>query len=262
MKIVRTYNFFKTLGLTNKQKALRHMQIFNIFLQKTALFLLLILTFSCSKNWNYDGYFGPQNWGNSEENKFCKIGYNQSPIDVTGEFKDQELKFSYKNSDVERKPTKHNLQIEFDSKDFILRGAKKYFIRHIEFHHPSEHLTGGAPHSLELQIYHKSEDEQWLVLAIFLEVGKENSGFNQLTKFLLDEKVERKLDLSKIVKTDDKLFFYDGSFTTPPCREGVKWYVAKTPLLISKEQMNQIIKSAIFAKANARPVQAFHPEKY
>ncbi len=224
--------------------------------------MLLTLVFSCSKNWTYDGHFGPKNWGNSEENKFCKIGYNQSPIDILGEFKDQELKFFYKNSDVEKQRAKHNLQIEFDSKDFVLRGKKKYFIRHIEFHHPSEHLVGGKPHSLELQIYHKSEDEQWLVLAIFLEVGKENSNFNSLTELLLNKKLEGKLDLSKIVKPSYELFFYDGSLTTPPCKEGVKWYVEKTPLVISKEQMNQIIKSSIFAKTNARPVQAFHPEKY
>ncbi len=225
-------------------------------------FLLLIFTFSCTNHWSYSGAFGPQHWGMLEENKFCKIGYNQSPIDVKGEFKDEELKFSYRESAVEKEPQQHNLQIEFDNKDFVLRAKKKYLIRHIEFHHPSEHLVNGAPHSLELQIYHKSEDEQWLVLAIFLEVGKENPEFNRLTKFLLNKRVEGKLDLSKIVKTNDKLFFYDGSFTTPPCKEGVKWYISKTPIQISKEQMNQIIKLGIFAKANARPTQAFHPEKY
>ena len=71
-----------------------------------------------------------------------------------------------------------------------------------------------------------------------------------------------RIDISKIVNTNDKTFFYDGSLTTPPCSEGVKWYVMKTPVKISQEQMNKIIKSAIFAKTNARPVQAFHPEKY
>jgi carbonic anhydrase len=68
--------------------------------------------------------------------------------------------------------------------------------------------------------------------------------------------------LSKIVKEKDKIFFYDGSFTTPPCKEGVKWYVMKTPVTVSKEQMNQIIKLGIFVKSNARSVQEFHPEKF
>lgn len=130
------------------------------------------------------------------------------------------------------------------------------------FHHPSEHLQDGKPHSLELQITHKSDDEQHLVLAIFLEVGQENSNFNPLIKFLSEKEKIGKVDLSKIVDVNNQTFFYDGSLTVPPCSEGVKWYVVKTPLKISKEQMNEIIKFGIFAKTNARPVQAFHPEKY
>jgi carbonic anhydrase len=113
-----------------------------------------------------------------------------------------------------------------------------------------------------MQIYHKSEDEQLLVLAIFLEVGEENSAFNSIIKTLSKLENLPKINLAKIVKSDDKIFFYDGSITTPPCVEGVKWYIMKTPLKISKEQMNQIIKLAIFTKSNARIIQEFHPEKY
>jgi carbonic anhydrase len=144
----------------------------------------------------------------------------------------------------------------------VLRGKKKYFLRKIEFHHPSEHLVNGEASSMEMQIYHKSEDEQWLALAIFMEIGKENLEVNNIIKLLQNKENEGKLDLSKIVKEKDKIFFYDGSFTTPPCKEGVKWYVMKTPITVSKEQMNQIIKLGIFVKSNARPTQEFHPEKY
>ena len=70
------------------------------------------------------------------------------------------------------------------------------------------------------------------------------------------------IDLSKIANEHDKMFFYDGSLTVPPCSEGVKWYVLKTPLKVSKNQMRAIIKAGIFAKTNARPVQKFNPEKY
>lgn len=228
----------------------------------SALFLVLVLA-SCSKIWTYDGVLGAQHWGDiQEEFKFCKIGYNQSPIDITEKFSDNELKFVYSNSDVEKHRKDHVLQVEFDSRDHVLRGKKKYFTRRFEFHHPSEHLIDGKAHSLELQIYHKSEDEQWLALAIFLEIGKENKDFDQLIKLLRDKKLEGKIDLSKIVKANDKIFFYDGSLTVPPCTEGMKWYVMQTPIEISKEQMNQIIKLGIFVKSNARPVQKFNPEKY
>ncbi len=219
---------------------------------------------SCSDNWDYSTASGPNNWGDlKEEYKFCKIGYNQSPIDVKeSDFSNNELKFFYNKSDIEKQFKNHAMIIEFDSRDFILRGKKKYFIRRAEFHHPSEHLIDGVAHSLEMQIYHKSDDEQWLAIAIFLEVGKENPEFKKLIEFFSNQKKEGVVDLSKIVKQHDKIFFYDGSLTTPPCTEGMKWYVLKTAIEISKEQMNQIIKSTISVKTNARPVQKFNPEKY
>lgn len=229
---------------------------------------LIIFTFccvlisSCQAGWNYED---ASEWGDLEEKfKFCKIGYNQSPIDIKEEFETSDLKFDYKPAGVEKEKKNYVLNLNYFEKNFLYRGLgkKKYFIRSFSFHHPSEHLVNGKAHSLEMQIMHKSEDEQWLILSIFLDVGKENHDFKNLINLLTSKKKEDKIDLSKIVKEDDKTFSYDGSFTTPPCTEGVKWYIMKTPIEISKNQMNQIIKSAIFIKSNARPVQKFHPEKY
>lgn len=232
-------------------------------MKKFSAIFLLILISSCFGKWSYEGRNGPEHWGDlKEEFKFCKIGYNQSPIDVKYAFEENDLKFSYNPSDIEKERKNYVMKINFYGQNFLLRGKKKYFLENLEFHHPSEHLISNQAHSLELQITHKSDDEQLLKLAIFLEVGKENSKFDQLIKFISGKEKEEKFDLSKIIKTDDKIFFYDGSLTTPPCKEGVKWYVMQTPVQISKAQMNQIIKSAIFVKTNARPLQEFHPEKY
>lgn len=232
------------------------------------IFSLVFLLFlsACSGKWRYVEGASSKSWGDLDEKfKFCKIGYNQSPIDVKLPFEiNDDLKFSYQNSDVAKQREDYVLSFDFFSKDknILLRGKKKYFLRKFHFHHPSEHLIGSKPHSLELQIYHKSEDEQWLVLAIFLEVGQKNSEFQKIVELISAKKSEGKIDLKNIVKSDDKIFYYDGSFTTPPCKEGVKWYVMKTPISISKEQMNAIIKGAIFTKSNAREVQEFHPEKF
>jgi carbonic anhydrase len=47
-------------------------------------------------------------------------------------------------------------------------------------------------------------------------------------------------------------YTFAGSLTTPPCSEGVTWYVLKQPVSVSAEQI------AAFAKIypmNARPIQ-------
>ena len=229
-------------------------------MKTSTLLITLILITSCSPNWNYQS---PEKWGDiTERYKFCKIGYNQSPIDIQDEFTDSELTFEYKESEVEKEKKNYISQISFYGNSYIQRGRKKFFLRSLSFHHPSEHLVKGDAHSLEMQISHKSDDEQWLILAVFLEVGKENSRFKNLINFLTSEKKVGEINSKNLINSLDKTFLYDGSFTTPPCKEGVKWYVMKTPIKVSKDQMNQIIKSTIFTKTNARPVQEFHPEKY
>ncbi len=232
-------------------------------MKKIFLVFIIALISSCEKKWDYAGENSPEKWGElKEEYKFCKIGYNQSPINIVDEFKEEEIKFFYSNSDVEKERKDYVMRINFFNKDFLTRGKKKYFLRYLEFHHPSEHLVKSKPHSMELEIIHKSEDEQFLILGIFLELGKENVKFDKLIDLLSDKNSETNFDLSQIVKDNDKMFFYDGSFTTPPCKEGVKWYVMQKPIEISKGQMDKIIKSGILTKSNARPAQKYNPEKY
>jgi carbonic anhydrase len=48
------------------------------------------------------------------------------------------------------------------------------------------------------------------------------------------------------------IYHYDGSLTTPPCSEGVQWYVRKTPTRLSKDQIAAF--TAIYDHNN-RPVQ-------
>jgi carbonic anhydrase len=232
---------------------------------------MVFFLFSCKVDWSYSGKGSPQNWAKiSEKNKFCKIGYNQSPIDINlsmnKDFILNDLKFDYSNAEIEKNNEKYHQKINFYGKNFVFRGKKKYWLKHVEFHHPSEHLLESSPHSLEMQIYHKSEDEQWLTVSYFLEIASKNNNenlyFKNLINFLKSNKIEDKFDLSKIIDETSLSFFYEGSFTTPPCVEGVKWYIMKNPIFITKEQMNAIIKSTIFVKSNAREVQKFNPEKF
>lgn len=274
---------------------------------KIFAFLFFIPFLAQSKildDWNYSGTNSPEHWGEINKNyKFCKIGLNQSPIDIKkNSFAKHDLSFDYRNKAIEKISEKFNLRINFFESNFLFRGKKKYLLRYFDFHHPSEHLIDGRPHSLEMQISHKSEDEQWLILSVFLELGNHNQNFENLIEFLhkapdqTNSKEARiakinsmmfgsklspdyqannedkllnqgslehfEIDLVKMINLNDLAFFYEGSATTPPCFEGVKWYVMKNPIQISKEQMEQIIKLTIFVKTNARPAQEFHPKNF
>lgn len=236
------------------------LQIFKILICGFLLFFC-----SCEKKWNYSTNNSKENWGDlREEYKFCKIGFNQSPINIDQSFTTHDLKENFStNSNFEIRKKDFVNRIEFFSRDYLTRGKKKFFIRYLEFHHPSEHLVKSEKYSLEMQVAFKSEDEQWLILAYFVELDSaENKDLKPLINSLKNPKNDDKINLKNLVNLSDLAFFYDGSFTTPPCQEGVKWYVMKTPISASKNQMNDIIKLAIIKSPNARTAQEFHPEKY
>ncbi|MBM3590685.1 MAG: carbonic anhydrase family protein, partial [Alphaproteobacteria bacterium] len=210
-----------------------------------AMFLII---WGCKKEWSYNGKYNSQKWGDiSQEFKFCKIGFNQSPIDIdkdlVGEFKQHELEFNYQDSVIEKINQKYHQKLVFYGNNFLLRGKKKYWLRYIEFHHPSEHQIESNPHSLEMQIYHKSDDEQWLVVSFFLEldlknIDLENHNFENFIEFIKSKTQESKLSLTKLINKNSSSFFYEGSFTSPPCQEGVKWYIMKEPQYLGRDQLN------------------------
>ena len=70
------------------------------------LFLSLFLA-NCSKDWSYKSNKGSQNWGDIKPGfKFCKVGYNQSPIDISSEMfqesNDNIVTTNYGNSEFEK----------------------------------------------------------------------------------------------------------------------------------------------------------------
>ena len=52
---------------------------------------------------------------------------------------------------------------------------------------------------------------------------------------------------------DRDYFRFDGSLTTPPCSEGVRWLLVKKPLTASKAQVEALLHT--LGHANNRPVQ-------
>ena len=61
------------------------------------------------------------------------------------------------------------------------------------------------------------------------------------------------VDARKLLPVSRSYFTYQGSLTTPPCSEGVRWFVLKTPADISN---GPIAEFGQLYPGNARPVQA------
>ena len=65
-----------------------------------------------------------------------------------------------------------------------------------------------------------------------------------------------KFDPAALVPKKLGYYSYEGSLTTPPCTEGVTFYILQTPAALSKAQVD-----AFPFKKNARPVQPLNGRK-
>ena len=63
------------------------------------------------------------------------------------------------------------------------------------------------------------------------------------------------IDAAALLPADRTFFTYAGSLTTPPCTEGITWYVLKTPVEMSETQIAAYTKLAHLGHTN-RPIQS------
>jgi carbonic anhydrase len=211
------------------------------------------------KNWSYSGEDGPQQWGDlSADYLMCSQGRNQSPIDLTGgiDANLEELILDYPNRGiVDEVNNGHTIQENLKPGNFITIQGQQYEARQFHFHSPSEHRINGKSYPLEIHVVHTNQEDQIAVLGIMFEEGKENSMLDQLNSFRPAglEPYTGPVDYNLLITSRDKYYSYNGSLTTPPCSEGVRWVVLKNPVTASGEQIDRFY-DAMGADTN-RPIQ-------
>lgn len=214
-------------------------------------------------HWSYKGENDPDHWGDMEGNAVCKTGHAQSPINIVTS---NVAKSSYGPISINYGPIAgniinngHTIQTNVNSGNYINIGGKHYNLVQFHFHTPSEEAINGKRYPMVAHFVNKSEDGQLAVIAVLFKTGRENAYlrriFNEMPK-TTDNKVDLpKIDIGHILPEDKSYYSFTGSLTTPPCSEGVKWHVLKTPVELSAAQLNKFQK---LYPMNARPVQPLY----
>lgn len=231
---------------------------------KYYVFLLFMLSFPLlaegGTHWSYSGDSGPENWGNlSSEFARCKTGQEQSPINISGynTIKGSPLEFDFGPGGVTVVNNGHTVQVNPSRDSGIRIQGKVYKLLQFHFHTPSENHVEGKSFPMEAHFVHKSADGQIAVVALLFELGKENPIiariFAMAPEGVQDQPGTGSVSMDSLLPRGGSYYHFRGSLTTPPCSEGLDWYVLKDHMTISKEQRNQL--EQLVGEANARPVQ-------
>jgi len=214
-------------------------------------------------HWGYQGAGNPDKWGDlSKEFATCKLGKEQSPIDIKTKDivkgKPEKLEFSYKPTALNVVNNGHTIQINYEKGSFLKVGKQQYELVQFHFHTTGEEKIDGKEFDLNAHLVHKNAEGKLAVVSVLFDKGSENAFLKNFWD-KLPRKAGEKLDLPKtsinvqdILPANKTYYTFTGSLTTPPCTEGVRWFVLKTPVTLSKEQADAF--KALYP-INNRPVQ-------
>jgi len=206
---------------------------------------------------------GPDHWGDlSPDFDRCKNGLNQSPIDLVAEMHADlpELVFQYHGTPVREVNNGHTIQINVSPGSYleVPEHDLRVELKQAHFHSPSEHLVNGKSFDLEIHLVHSDEQGQLTVVGVMIEEGDEHPMLNRVWAFMpenVGDTTESPLTVFEagVLPPTRDYFTYNGSLTTPPCTEGVRWVVLTEHLTASAEQIARF-KDRVGAVTN-RPIQ-------
>lgn len=211
-------------------------------------------------HWGYDEDLGPKNWAELDERfAICESGLNQSPINITNPIDAQlsPLLFQGESKATTFVNNGHTVQVNFASGSYLTIEGKKYSLKQIHFHTPSENQIDGKSYPMEAHLVHADSYNNLAVVGIMFEESEDNIVLNKLLRNLPENADESQNVKSEVLGYEilpelREYYTYSGSLTTPPCSEGVRWVVLKTPVEISKSQLNDF-KNVM--PINNRPIQ-------
>lgn len=227
----------------------------------TALCATASIAASGAPHWEYRGPHGSAHWGAMDSAyESCARGQAQSPIDIRNAQRAQlaPLEFSYGQAAPSIVNNGHTIQVNVPKGQTLRVGDRAYELVQFHFHTPSEERVNGKPSAMVAHFVHRDAEGKLAVVAALIQPGKGRTGFDAVLAHLPQRVGETltvdglKLDLAGMLPARRQYWEFEGSLTTPPCSEGVRWLVLTQPVTVSPDAIRNLRR---LYPANARPVQ-------
>jgi carbonic anhydrase len=218
-------------------------------------------------HWGYAGKNPASHWGELQPDfAACKLGREQSPIDIRSSGKSAvpvPLEFSYTPGAAEVVNNGHTIQVNLASGGSVKLASGSAQLLQFHFHAPSEEKINGKSYPLVAHLVHKDAQGQLAVVGVLFKLGKPNAALAKVFAAMPAQaggkaSLAEPFDAATLLPAQRSYWAFMGSLTTPPCSEGVRWQVLKTPVELSRAQLDAFRK---LYPMNARPVQPLNGRK-
>lgn len=236
-----------------------------------ALFAAFVAIGTCAvaqsrSDWSYEGHSGPLVWGKLDPAyQACSKGHEQSPIDIRGAHLNKALKpleYHYIAGPVTLENDGRTIIAHVNPGSYMMADGVRYELQQFEFHHPSEEAERGKLADMDVELLHKSADGKMAIVEIRLAMdrGNPNAVLAMLWPHLpktkgSNEKISEMVNAAGFLPADPGYWTYMGSLPTPPCSEGVRWFVYENEITLSLDQLRAF--TGLF-RVNSRPLQDPH----
>lgn len=213
----------------------------------------------------------------------CSTGAAQSPIDISSPPNHQRFepcadvlrprypRFVKKGAFVTNNGH-GSPQVSFPSKDFILDvGQRQYQLIQLHFHTPSEHTIDKIHFPVEAHLVHREiSTGELAVVAVLMRTGVSNpvlgAALKSRDKLVVGSAIplDRAISLTTLLPPPAsscggrRYATYEGSLTTPPCTEHVRWFVLLDSVQVSAQEVLELMafgNSEGLLDTNSRPTQ-------
>lgn len=221
-------------------------------------------------HWGYQGSEGPEHWADlSHEYSICASGREQSPINLTNATPVTTNQFDRLRGEVvvtvDQRSTildlidnGHTIQVTPNADMGAVIDGVRFGLAQYHFHSPSEHAIDGKHFPLETHFVMSDAEGQLAVIGILFEVGEHSTEFETVIANLPNDVDDARhleglaLEFDELKPLPEEFYAYKGSLTTPPCSEGVRWFVMAQAETLSIDQFNALESHL---HGNARPLQ-------
>jgi len=226
----------------------------------TAVALVFSATFASAQvDWNHNpaSDIGPNFWGSltfpfatcGAGDPFVEVGKKQTPVDIvtadTVAAALPALAFQYHATPFVVENTGHVVEVPYEPGSALRVGQDTYGLLQFHFHAPSEHTVNGQFAAAELHLVHRNALLDLAVVGVLVHVGSPVNAV--IDAILLNAPIEEgeielggSVNAKNVLPPSKSYYNYSGSLTTPPCSEGVRWFVLKEPVFVSQEAIDRL----------------------